>query len=258
LVTLGVPASLADVFQCRVTEEMLLVLPDDGNGILSAKASGTILDFLDSRADILAIGPGIGVSSDTARLLTDLVRNSRSPVIIDADGIHSLAGNKTVLKKARAPLILTPHPGEMAGLLREGRSAKMASKTARRSILDAIESDRINKALSFARENRTCLVLKGVPTVIAAPEGRAFLNPTGNPGMATAGSGDVLTGMIAGFLGQTGEPLDSCILAVYMHGLAGDSAASGKGLHSLIATDIIDAIPAVFLSLEKEQENPVQ
>jgi NAD(P)H-hydrate epimerase len=116
-----------------------------------------------------------------------------------------------------------------------------------------IGKDRVYTAVSFAEETSTHLVLKGVPTVVAAPDGRAFINPTGNPGMATAGSGDVLTGMISGFLGQTREPLHACILGVYLHGLAGDIAASLKGQHSVIAADIIDEIPAAMHTLTSRE-----
>jgi NAD(P)H-hydrate epimerase len=111
-----------------------------------------------------------------------------------------------------------------------------------------IEKDRINVALSFAKKTRTYLVLKGVPTIITEPDGMTYINSTGNPGMASAGTGDVLTGMISGFLSQGIKPINASILGVYLHGLAGDIAASEKGEHSLIATDIIDKIPSAFLS----------
>ena len=117
-------------------------------------------------------------------------------------------------------------------------------------IIRYIEKDRINIATKFAKETGTYLVLKGVPTVIAEPEGRVFINPTGNSGMASAGTGDVLAGMLAGFLGQGLNPLEASILGVYMHGLAGDMAAKSKGEHSLIASDIIDSIPEAFQYLQ--------
>lgn len=126
-------------------------------------------------------------------------------------------------------------------------------KAPRSELLTKIEQDRINTALSFAKETETYLVLKGVPTVIAEPAGRAYVNSTGNPGMATAGTGDVLTGMISGFLGQGLKALDASILGVYMHGLAGDIAATEKGTYSLIATDIIDSLPAAFQSLNNDE-----
>ncbi|MFH1014950.1 MAG: NAD(P)H-hydrate dehydratase [Nitrospirota bacterium] len=246
LVTIGIPESLLDVFQSRVTEEMTLPLPDKGDGTLSSKALEKILEFLFEKADVLAIGPGISVTDDTKKLVRELLLNSTAPAVIDADAINSLEGNKQILKKARSPIILTPHAGEMARLLQKSEVRSQKSEVNLRTI---IENDRINTAVSFAKETGTYLVLKGVPTVIAEPEGRAFINPTGNSGMASAGTGDVLTGMVSGFLGQGLNPLEASILGVYMHGLAGDIAAKNKGEHSLIASDITDAIPEAFLSL---------
>jgi hydroxyethylthiazole kinase-like uncharacterized protein yjeF len=240
LVTIGVPESLSDVFQSRVTEEMTLILPDRGDGTLSKKALDKILDFLNKTADVLAIGPGIGVSTETGKLMKALIKNLSIPIVIDADGINSIKGERGVFSKSKASVILTPHPGEMARLL--SQKSKVSSKE--------VEKDRINIAMSFAKETGTYLVLKGVPTVVATPDGRSFINSTGNPGMATGGVGDVLTGMISGFLSQTINPLHACILGVYIHGLAGDIAASEKGQYPLIATDIVDKIPSAFYSLK--------
>jgi ADP-dependent NAD(P)H-hydrate dehydratase / NAD(P)H-hydrate epimerase len=259
LVTMGVPESLSGIFQTRVTEEMILPLPDRG-GMLSEKASYEILSFLDKSADLLAIGPGIGESAGIRKLIRKVIENSAVPVVIDADGINSARGGRELFNNAKAPVILTPHPGEMARLLQHLAGAipakEKSSDTGRgrmaelpKELVRAIEEDRINSAISFAKMTGTHLVLKGVPTVIAAPGTRAFVNSTGNPGMATAGAGDVLTGMISGFLSQTGNLLNSCILGVYAHGLAGDIAAAEKGEHCLIATDIIEKIPAAFHSL---------
>ncbi|MEW6001766.1 MAG: NAD(P)H-hydrate dehydratase [Nitrospirota bacterium] len=249
LVTIGIPESLAGVFQSRVTEEMTLMLPEKGDGTLSEKASENILDFLDKMADLLAIGPGIGVSAETEKLMKNLIRNSRKPMVIDADGLNSLKGDREILKKAKVPFIITPHPGELARILNqrsEARSQKSEAEKQRGITIQDIEKDRINIAMSFAKETGTYLVLKGVPTIIASPEGRAFINSTGNPGMASGGTGDVLTGMISGFLGQGISPLDASIIGVYLHGLAGDIAASEKGEIPLIAGDIIDRIPSAF------------
>jgi len=267
LVTIGVPESLADIFQSRVTEEMTLILPDMGNGMLSEKAAGAVLDFLKERADVVAIGPGIGVTAGIRRLMKTLIQHSTAPLVIDADGINSLQGERGLFSKSKAPIIVTPHPGEMARLLQRsavrthqsapppippprGGRVREGVKSTRSELLTKIEQDRINTALSFAKETGTYLVLKGVPTIIAEPAGRAYVNSTGNPGMATAGTGDVLTGMISGFLGQGLKALDASILGVYMHGLAGDIAATEKGAYSLIATDIIDNLPAAFHSLK--------
>ncbi|MGB9715647.1 MAG: NAD(P)H-hydrate dehydratase [Thermodesulfovibrionales bacterium] len=253
LVTLGVPESLSDIFQSRVTEEMTISLPDRGDGTLSQKATKVIMDFLNDKATILAVGPGIGVSSDTKKLLKKLIKDSTVPMVIDADGINSLMGEKAVFSKAKSPIILTPHPGEMARLLNPPSTlfAKGGKSRINISVQD-IEKDRINVALSFSKETGVYLVLKGVPTVIAEPNGRLYINSTGNPGMASAGTGDVLTGIISGFLSQRLSPIHASILGVYMHGLAGDIAASEKGEHSLIAADIIEKIPFAFESLSHE------
>jgi hydroxyethylthiazole kinase-like uncharacterized protein yjeF len=250
LVTIGIPESLACTFESRVTEEMTLILPDTGNGTLSGKASNSILDFLNEKADILAVGPGIGVSIETVELMKTLIKNSSKPTVVDADGINSLNGGKKIFSKTRAPIILTPHPGEMARLLQQ--SVVSGQPSASHPAIQDIEKDRINIAMSFAKETGVYLVLKGVPTVIAAPDGKAFINSTGNPGMATAGTGDVLTGMIAGFLGQCITPAQACILGVFLHGIAGDIAASEKGQYSMIAGDIIDKIPAAFYYLRSD------
>jgi NAD(P)H-hydrate epimerase len=253
LVTIGVPESLADIFQARVTEEMTLFLPDRGDGTLAEKASDVILDFLNKEADVIAIGPGIGVSADTNKIMKTLIQCSTSPLVIDADGINSLQGEITILSKSKAPIILTPHPGEMSRLINPPTPpfAKGGKRRETISIKD-IEMDRINTAISFVNKTRTHLVLKGVPTIIASPDGKAYFNSTGNPGMATAGTGDVLTGMISGFLSQGLKPPDASLLGVYTHGLAGDIAASEKGMYSLTATDIIDKLPAAFLALRHE------
>ncbi len=263
LVTIGVPESLMDVFQSRVTEEMTLSLADDGSGMLSIIALDEILNFVAKKVDVIAIGPGIGVTSNTEKIMAELIQKSPVPVVIDADGINSLNGSRgkgqgarDILKKAKSPIILTPHPGEMSRLLKQKSGTNPPSppftKGGQGGItygIHDIEKNRIDTAISFSKETGIYLVLKGAPTIVAEPEGRAFINPTGNPGMATAGTGDVLTGMISAFLGQGLNPLNASILGVYIHGLAGDIAASDKGEHSLVATDIIDAIPAAFHSI---------
>ncbi|MBI4710227.1 MAG: NAD(P)H-hydrate dehydratase [Nitrospirae bacterium] len=241
LVTIGVPESLSNIFQQRVTEEMVLPLPDKGNGTLSFRAVDAILKFANQKADVLAIGPGISVSDDISKLGGALIVNSKVPMVIDADGINAIAGRSSVLKKAKAPVILTPHVGEMIRLLEGSRGQGVKGSR-------FIEENRIDTAISFAKKTKTYLVLKGVPTVIATPEGAAVINPTGNPGMATAGTGDVLTGMISALLAQGLSPQNASISGAYMHGIAGDVVAGRKGEHSLIASDMIKAIPSVFKS----------
>lgn len=240
LVTIAFPESLSDIFQTRVTDEMTLALPDDGTGMLAAEATAPILSFVKERKiDALAIGPGIGVSQETEEVVAGLIENSPVPVVIDADGLNSIRADVGLLRRAKSPLVLTPHPGEMSRLLPRERGLTVQD----------IERGRIDLTLSFSAETGACLVLKGVPTVVATPDGRAFVNSTGNPGMATGGSGDVLTGLITSLIGQGLTPADASALGVYLHGLAGDEAARGKGEYSLIASDIIECLPEAFRSL---------
>lgn len=255
LATIGVPETLLDVFQSRVTEEMLLPLPATGKGTFSAGAYDQIRDFLDSRADILAIGPGITAEEDSADLVKRLLETATVPMVLDADAINVLGGRKDLLRKVKAPVILTPHAGEMARLLTSmpGRSAKDGEN---KELRVEIERSRINLTRATAMETGAYFVLKGAPTIVADPEGRIFINTTGNPGMATAGSGDVLTGILAGLLGQGMHPLDACRLAAFLHGMAGDAAAQTQGMHSLIASDIIESIPQAFLSLHADSHHP--
>jgi NAD(P)H-hydrate epimerase len=254
MITIGVPETLVDIYQQRVTEEMVLPLPDNGQGILSEGASATIMDFLSRKADVLALGPGISTSPDVTKLLLTLLMSVTAPMVLDADAINSLAGHTAILLKAKAPVILTPHTGEMARLLGKGPGKDKEKTEIEWSEMNrTIERDRVSSAVSFSKEKGAYLILKGVPTIISEPGGRTFINTTGNPGMATAGAGDVLTGMVAAFLAQGLNPADTSILSVYLHGLAGDIAASEKGMHSLIATDIIEKLPEAFIRLKQSE-----
>lgn len=251
MITIGAPETLMKVFQERVTEEMVLPLPDNGNGVLSEKASETILDFLDRKADVLAIGPGISTGPGITQLLRTLLVSVTTPMVLDADAINSIAGSTDLLSKVKAPVILTPHTGEMARLLTKGlASNKVVPDIELNELRKTIEKNRINAAVSFTKKTGTYLILKGVPTIVSEPEGSTFINTTGNPGMATAGAGDVLTGIVAGFLSQGMNPAGAAILGVYLHGLAGDLAASETGTHSLIASDIIEKIHEAFICLK--------
>ena len=252
MVTLGIPETLTDVYQSRVLEEMVLPLPDTGAGIFSERACDGIIEFLDGKADVFAMGPGITAEPQVIKLVKKLVSVVTSPMVLDADALNALSGRKDLLKKAKAPVVLTPHIGEMARLLMP-RGRVVSPGPPDRNLLAGIAKDRLSSALSFAKSTGTCLVLKGAPSIVAGAEGRAFINTTGNAGMATAGSGDVLTGMIAAFLGQGLAPVEAAVLGTFMHGLAGDSAAARKGMHSLLAGDICDDIPAAFSSLKKPQ-----
>lgn len=158
-------------------------------------------------------------------------------MVIDADGLFAIAGNLHILKEKTSPVIVTPHLGEMAYLLGIG--------------IDDVKKDRLGIAKQFAQKHQLIVVLKGARTIIADPEGNIFINSTGNSGMATAGCGDVLTGMIAGLLAQKLSTLDAAKLAVFLHGLAGDLVLEEKGKYSLIATDLIDKIPAAIKEIRE-------
>jgi NAD(P)H-hydrate epimerase len=182
------------------------------------------------RKNALLFGPGIGVSHATQNILRWLLRNLEIGWVIDADGLNNLVLEIDRLRHARIPPVLTPHPGEMARLT--GKSVV------------EVNADRVGIARSFAVEHRCHLVLKGARTVIATPDGKVFINPTGNPGMASAGMGDVLAGILTALLGQGLPPEDALKLGVYLHGFVGDTVAESKGEIGLIASDIIEGLPS--------------
>jgi len=187
----------------------------------------------------VALGPGIPTGEAMAAFVARLVRESPVPLVVDADGLNHLARDTTVLGAARAPIVLTPHPGEMARLC--GRTAA------------EVQADRVGVARAFAAEHRAIVCLKGARTVVALPDGRAYINPTGNSGMGTAGTGDVLCGMLGGLLAQGVEPGEAARLAVYVHGRAGDLAAAQKGETALIAGDLLATLPTVLHAWEERE-----
>lgn len=233
LVTVAVPSSINGTLENNLTEVMTEPLAEDIPGYIGKGAVTAILDLLDGKAAAV-IGPGLSRGDETGIALCEVVRNINLPSVLDADALFHLAGSIDIVGNSGVPLILTPHPGEMAKLL---------------GITPGdVQADRINIAKKFATQYGCYLVLKGARTVIATPDGYVFINTTGNPGMATAGTGDVLAGMIGAFLSQGYSPLNSSIAGVYLHGKAGDMAAMEQGQVSLIATDIIDFIPDVIKS----------
>jgi len=218
-------------FAAELMTEPLAETDTGGIGIASVKNSK--LQQLASTMTVVAIGPGIGRHPETVEFVHEAVRTLKAPLVIDADGLNAFDGKTELLDGSKRALILTPHPGEMARLA--GASTK------------AVQADRLNVARNFAREHRLVLVLKGSLTIIALPDGTAWVNPTGNPGMATGGTGDILTGMTAGILAQM--PTDAAraaVAAAYLHGLAGDVAAESMGQHSLVATDLLAGLPETF------------
>jgi len=228
LVTCGIPESLNGIMEVKLTEVMTLPLPETKSRSLGLAALGRVLQFSE-KADCLAVGPGISRDKDTSRLVREVLKKVKKPVVLDADGINSLAGSEDILKKRKNPTVITPHPGEMSRLLGQKTSI--------------LQRNREKVALGFAKKYRVILVLKGYRSVVAAPNGAVYVNETGNSGMSTAGVGDVLTGMIASFLGQGIEAYGAAVIGVYLHGKAGDLAARDKGQFSMLAGDVLDKLP---------------
>ena len=236
LVTLALPKSLHYPMAEKLTEAMFLVLPETKEGSLSLLALPEIVRAI-QRMDAVGIGPGLSQQSQTKELIRQLLPAVTKPLALDADGLNALADDIGLLKKLSLPIVLTPHPGEM------GRLIKLSAED--------VQRDRERIAQEFAKKYRVVLALKGHRTVVANYDGTLFVNETGNPGMATGGSGDVLTGMITGLLGQKLSLFDAARLGVYLHGLAGDLAAKERGEIGLIASDLVDRIP---LAIRKYQQ----
>jgi len=236
LVTLGIPESLNSIMEMKLTEVMTKPLAETTDGSLSKKAKKEILDF-SSRVDVVAIGPGLSMNTETSSLICELIKSLEKPVLIDADGINALAGHLSILKKRRYPTIITPHPGEMARLIDENMSQ--------------ISSDRIGTAEKFAVTYKITTLLKGARTIIADEKGNIYINPTGNPALASGGTGDVLAGLISGLIAQGLSGLDGAKLGVYLHGLAADIWKDENKLdRCLTATELINYIPKAFVELQ--------
>ena len=231
LVTCGLPKSLNGIMEVKLTEAMTLPLEETKPGFLSLKAKSRILDFA-AGCDCVAIGPGLGSDAETRTLVKELLEAVTAPVVLDADGINALEGDTGVLTARKHVTVVTPHPGEMARLT--GRDAA------------EIQADRTAAAREFANATGTVICLKGHRTVVADPEGNIYVNETGNSGMATGGTGDVLTGMVASFIGQGINARSAVVSAVYLHGLAGDIAAEKKGQFGMIASDLLEYMPEAF------------
>ncbi|MCC7211212.1 MAG: NAD(P)H-hydrate dehydratase [Candidatus Brocadia sp.] len=240
LVTLAIPESLQGIVASKLTCVMTHPLPETHLKTLSDLGRQDILD-LSQRFDVVAVGPGLSQCLETKRLILWLLQSLDCPIVLDADGINALADNPDVLRQIKKQIILTPHPGEMARLM--GVSSTQE-----------IQSERLEISQMFIRgRDKVTLVLKGHRTLVVNEE-KFYVNKTGNPGMATAGVGDVLTGMIAAFLGQKYSPFDAAQLGVYLHGLAGDLAAQETGEISLIASDILDKLPKALLAYQKNND----
>jgi NAD(P)H-hydrate epimerase len=233
LVTLAGPASLNSVFSSVLIEAMTIPFPERSDGSLSLDER-VITEALQGKSAV-AFGPGIGVSTDTIGLTRWLLAHSEQPLVIDADGLNCLATDPHVLHDVRVPVVLTPHPGEMARLVKKSNAE--------------VQTQRLDIARMFAAEYRCYVILKGARTIIAAPDGRAWVNPTGNPGMASGGMGDVLTGILGGLLAQGYAPEEACQLGVFLHGYAGDLAAQERGEAGILARDVIERLPKSLRAL---------
>ena len=247
LVTLATPSSLNPVLEQKLTEAMTVPLPETPSQTLSLRAEKDLMDLARGKTAII-LGPGLSTHPETQELVRKLLGTLEIPVVLDADGINALAGHTALLGQCRATLILSPHPGEMGRLL--GTTSQK------------VQEDRLGISQDFARQHRLWLVLKGAYTVLADPDGRLFINPTGNEGMATGGTGDVLSGILGGLIAQGLSPSQAIKVGVYLHGLAGDLAASQKGNTGMIATDLMECLPPAiqeirFVSGEPDPYNPL-
>jgi NAD(P)H-hydrate epimerase len=237
LTYVGVPASLADLVDIQATEPVVLPLPEvRPRRVLARRGLGEIVKHIDN-VDAVAIGPGLSQHHETQELVRRLIARRSKPTVLDADGLNACAREITVLETPNeTPLIITPHVGEMARLL--GRESS------------EIAADREAAAREAASRFHCIAVMKGAPTFVAEPDGHIYLNPTGNSGMASGGVGDVLTGIIVSFLAQGCPPLVATLLGVYIHGLCGDFVAAELGERSLVASDLIEALPDVLGHVE--------
>lgn len=234
-VVLGVPSSVKPVIASRMREVIVQGFPETGEGTFSSEGVPAIMERI-AWADVVVMGPGMGRNGETDSLILEVFRRCTKPLLVDADALTALAKIPAKSWRRKAPTILTPHTGELGRLLGCGA--------------DEIEARRIPAARESARALQSIMVLKGAPTVCALPAGKAVVNGTGNPGMATIGTGDVLSGAIAGLLALGMSPFDAAVAGVYLHGRAGDLAAQRYGQRSLLASDVLDALSHALLSVE--------
>ena len=241
LVTLAIPSSLNAIMEQKLTEVMTVPLPETTAQTLSLTAEKALLDLVQDKS-VVVLGPGLSLHPETQELVRKLLCTLRLPIVLDADGINALSGHTQLLTQTNTPVVLTPHPGEMGRLLGTTRQK--------------IQSNRLETARSFAQTHHVWLILKGAHTILAEPEGTLFINPTGNEGMATGGTGDVLAGMLGGFISQGLDPLEASKVGVYLHGLAGDLAGVLKGTRGMIAGDLIACIPQAIQKTSNASAHP--
>ena len=236
LVTLGVPGTLADIMAASLLEAMSFSLPDTLQESFATAGAVQALEAAQTR-DTVVLGPGISQHADTRRFVHEFVAGCPVPLVLDADGLNCIGQAPGALSEAKAPLVLTPHPGEMARLLDTS--------------VEEVQRDREEAANALARSCACVVILKGSGTLVADASGQCWVNPTGNSGMATGGTGDVLAGLLGGLIAQGMDPCAAGRLAVYLHGLAGDLAARDHTQRGMIARDVIAALPAAWRELER-------
>jgi len=224
LITVVTPASLRPIVEAKQMEVMCDGVPDGGNGHFTAEMIPALLEAI-SKADVVVVGPGMGLTDATPKFVKELIPRIRVPFLLDADALNALAGQVNVLQTAAVPCIVTPHPGEMSRLTRES--------------IEAIEASRIDSARHLAEEEKVTVILKGARTVVATPKGDIFINTTGNPYMASGGMGDALSGMIAALASQGLSPNDAACAGVFLHGMSADLLVREHPMTPVTASDVI-------------------
>jgi hydroxyethylthiazole kinase-like uncharacterized protein yjeF len=240
LVTVACPESLNTIMEIKLTEPMTAPVPEIEGGFLSSRATGRILD-LAVNVNAVVLGPGIGRQRETGQLVKDLIMKLTVPMVVDADALYLLGGHLDILKSAKCPIILTPHPGEAAWLLK--------------TTIIAVEQNRLKVAKQLAQDYNVFVVLKGHRTIIASPQGEVRVNPTGNRGLATGGTGDVLSGIIGGLLAQRLSAFEAATTGVYLHGLAGEKASRKFGPDGLLAGDLLPLLPRLLRQVRETSES---
>jgi NAD(P)H-hydrate epimerase len=245
LSTVATPKSVLAIVAAFHPELMTEPLAETEQGTISLRAAGPGLDALLERPSLIAIGPGISRNSETAEFVRAIAKRGDKAMVLDADGLNAFEGSSEKLNGRGRTVVITPHPGEMSRLT--GLS------------IAEIQANRLEIARNFAREHELMVVLKGHRTLVAAPDGTVWVNPTGNPGMATGGTGDILTGMVAGLIAQHPQhALEATALAVYLHGLAGDLASEFVGENSLVATDLVRFLPQAFAQMQNQRSEEIR
>lgn len=234
LLKIAVPKSIYPICASNMLESVYYPLEETSNGVISSKNTDFLLEMCE-KSSAVVIGCGLSICDDTKDLVQSVITNCEKPLVIDADALNCICNKPEILKNLKAPAIITPHPGEMARLLH--------------STPKTVNSNRENTAIDFAKKFGVITVLKGAGTIIASPDGEVYINHTGNSGMATGGSGDVLSGIIGSLLAQGASPINAAAAGVFLHGTIGDLAAEKLGKISMLPTDMIDMIPTAYLKL---------